>query len=211
MVCPCLSSVYSDNFALGGPLGYMVAGAAAAEARSGSRSRQRIRQAPAPPAAVELEEVQVSVPEGEQVIIGQAHFIKTVEDLYEALATSMPGLKFGVGFCEASGKALVRYDGSDPGLAEEAGTLASRIAAGHAFVVVLAGAFPINVLNRVKGVEEVAQVFCATSNPVTVVVARTQEGGGVLGVIDGASPKGKETSRDREERTEFLRKIGYKR
>ena len=160
---------------------------------------------------MEIDEVRIAVPEGEQLILGQAHFIKTVEDLYEALVASMPGLKFGVGFCEASGKALVRSDGSDRGLTKEAEEIASRIASGHAFVVVLSGAFPINVLNRIKGVEEVAQVFCATSNPVTVLVARSGGGGGVLGVIDGESPKGAETPRDRDERHDFLRKIGYKR
>ncbi len=156
-------------------------------------------------------EVELSVPEGDQLIVGQAHFIKTVEDLYEALATSMPGLKFGLAFCEASGKALVRTEGSDPALEKLAGDHASRIGAGHVFVVVLGGAFPINVMNRIKAVEEVACVYCATSNPVTIVVADTGNGRGVLGVVDGVSPKGMEGPEDRKERQEFLRKIGYKR
>ena len=145
------------------------------------------------------------------MILGQTHFIKSVEDIYEALATSMPGIRFGVAFCEASGKALIRFDGSDDELTRLARDYASRIAAGHIFVVVLAGAFPINVLNRLTAVEEVAQVFCATSNPVTVIVADSGKGRGVLGVIDGIVPKGVEGEQEREERRAFLRKIGYKR
>jgi len=160
---------------------------------------------------MKIEGVQIAVPEGQQIIIGQAHFIKTVEDLYEALVTSMPGLKFGVAFCEASGKARVRFDGSDPTLSKAARSYASRIGAGHVFVVVLSGAFPINVLNRLKAVEEVANLFCATSNSVIGVVADSGKGRGVLGVIDGVSPKGVETELDKEERRAFLRKIGYKR
>ena len=160
---------------------------------------------------MKIEEVDIEVPEGDQLIIGQTHFIKSVEDIYETLVTSMPGLKFGLAFCEASGKALVRSDGTDPALTGMAQEYALRIGAGHSFVVVLAGAFPINVLNRLKSVEEVAQVSCATSNPVTVVVADSGKGRGVLGVIDGISPKGLESDADRMERREFLRKIGYKR
>lgn len=155
-------------------------------------------------------EIEIAVPEGDQLIIGQAHFIKTAEDLYEALATSMPGLKFGLGFCEASGKALVRTEGSDPTFERLAGEYAALIGAGHVFVVVLGSAFPINVMNRVKAVEEVVGVFCATSNPVTVIIADTGKGRGVLGVVDGVAPKGAETALDRTERREFLRKIGYK-
>jgi adenosine/AMP kinase len=160
---------------------------------------------------MEIKEVHIEVPEGQQIIIGQAHFIKTVEDLYEALVTSMPGLKFGVAFCEASGKARIRFDGSDPALSKAAQGHASKIGAGHVFVVVLSGAFPINVLNRLKAVEEVANLFCATSNPVTVVVANSGKGRGVLGVIDGVSPQGSETEQDKVDRHAFLRKIGYKR
>lgn len=164
-----------------------------------------------PGCLMKIDEVEIEPVEGHQLILGQSHFIKSVEDIYEALATSMPGLKFGVAFVEASGKALVRYDGSDDELARLASAYAARIGAGHSFVVVLSGAFPINVLNRLKAVEEVAQLFCATSNPVTVIVADTGKGRGILGVVDGTSPKGVEGSEDRKEREEFLRKIGYKR
>jgi len=157
------------------------------------------------------EAVEIDVPEGHQFILGQAHFIKTVEDLYETLVTSMPGIKFGVAFCEASGKALIRSDGSDVRLEKLAQRFASQIGAGHSFVVVLSGAFPINVLNRIKAVEAVAHIVCATSNDVTVLVARTAKGRGVLGVIDGVTPKGVETNTDKKDRREFLRKIGYKR
>ncbi|MDG6909877.1 MAG: adenosine-specific kinase [Nitrososphaerota archaeon] len=156
-------------------------------------------------------EEEIRVPEGVQIIIGQAHFIKTVEDLYEALVGSMPGLKFGLAFCEASGKALVRYEGTDDALADLAKEYASRIAAGHSFVVLLRDAFPINVLNRVKAVEEVVGVYCATSNPVSVVIADSGKGRGVMGVIDGVPPKGAEGEQDKEERRSFLRKVGYKR
>jgi len=160
---------------------------------------------------MKIDEVELEAEGDHQLILGQTHFIKSVEDIYEALATSMPGIRFGVAFCEASGKALIRFDGSDDELTRIARDHASRIAAGHTFVVVLAGAFPINVLNRLKAVEEVAQIFCATSNPVTVVVADSGKGRGVLGVIDGIAPKGEEGEQDREERRAFLRKIGYKR
>ena len=153
----------------------------------------------------------LAVPEGSQLILGQSHFIKTVEDVYEALVTSMPGIKFGVAFCEASGKALVRYDGSDDEAVTTARRFASLLGAGHCFVVVLKGAFPINVLNRIKNVEEVAGIYCATSNRVTVMVADTGKGRGILGVVDGVSSKDSETESDRKERHEFLRKIGYKR
>jgi uncharacterized protein len=160
---------------------------------------------------MEIEGVEVEVPEGMQLILGQAHFIKSVEDLYESLVTSMPGLKFGVSFCEASGKSLVRSDGSDAECVKQAEEVAERIGAGHLFVVFLSGAFPINVLDRVKGVQEVTLVYCATANPVTVVVADTGKGRGVLGIVDGGYLKGREGEEDRAERREFLRKIGYKR
>ncbi len=158
-----------------------------------------------------IDEVRIEAVGDHQLIIGQSHFIKTVEDLYEALATSMPGLRFGVAFCEASGKSLVRTDGSDKELTALATKYASDIAAGHTFVVVLSGAFPINVLNRLKAVDEVVQIFCATANSVTLVVADSGKGRGVLGVLDGEAPKGVEGEQDREERRAFLRKIGYKR
>jgi hypothetical protein len=160
---------------------------------------------------MEMKRVELKVPEGCQLIIGQSHFIKTVEDVYETLVSSAPGIKFGVAFCEASGKALVRYDGSDEGAALLARNYAERLGAGHCFVVVLSGAFPINVLNRIKGVEEVVGIFCATSNHVTVIVANSGRGRGILGVVDGVSPTGVESEDDKKERREFLRKIGYKR
>jgi hypothetical protein len=160
---------------------------------------------------MKIHEVEIEAVEGHQLIVGQAHFIKTVEDIYETLVTSMPGLKFGVAFVEASGNALVRFDGSDEELAKLASDYAARIGAGHSFVVVLSGAFPINVLNRLKAVEEVTQIYCASSNPVTILVADSGKGRGVLGVVDGISPKGVEGVQDKEERRAFLRKIGYKR
>jgi adenosine/AMP kinase len=177
----------------------------------GSRFSERVRRPRSGGGAVKIEEVPISLPEGHQLIVGQAHFIKTVEDLYEALVTSMPGIRFGVAFCEASGKALVRFDGSDEGLAEMARDSAARLASGHSFVVVLEGAFPINVLNRIKAVDEVTQVFCATSNPVKVIIADSDSGRGGLGVVDGVAPKGSESAEDKDERRAFLRKIGYKR
>ncbi|MGA2664627.1 MAG: adenosine-specific kinase [Nitrososphaerales archaeon] len=160
---------------------------------------------------MEIKQVRLELPEGHQLILGQSHFIKTVEDLYETLASSMPGIRFGLAFCEASGKALVRHDGNDEGAERVAVDLAVRLSAGHSFVVVLRGSYPINVLNRVKAVEEVACVFCATANPVSAIVAETEDGRGVLGVVDGVSPKGTETEADRLERRELLRTIGYKR
>jgi len=156
-------------------------------------------------------EVSLAVPEGFQLILGQAHFIKFVEDAYETLASSMPGIKFGLAFCEASGKALVRSDGTDADAISLASDFALRLGAGHAFVVILKESFPINVLNRLKSIDEVAGIYCATSNTVKVVLADSGEGRGILGVIDGVSPRGKEGKGDRAERREFLRKIGYKR
>ena len=153
----------------------------------------------------------LDVPEGCQLILGQSHFIKTVEDLYEALVSSAPGIKFGVAFCEASGRALVRYDGSDPDATSLARDFAQKLGGGHCFVIVLIGSFPINVLNRIKNVEEVVSILCATSNTVTVVIADNGKGRGILGVIDGVSPSGVESEEDKRERHEFLRKIGYKR
>jgi len=160
---------------------------------------------------MKTEEVELEVPDGSQLILGQAHFVKSVEDIYETLVTSMPGIRFGIAFCEASGKALVRSDGSDPALVSKATSLALELRAGHSFIVLLSGAFPINILNRLKGVEEVAGIYCATANKVTVIVADIGSGRGILGVVDGVSSKGAETEADRKERQEFLRKIGYKR
>jgi len=160
---------------------------------------------------VQFTTVSLKVPEGCQVIIGQSHFIKTVEDVYETLITSSPGIKFGVAFCEASGKALVRFDGSDQKVMELAKEFAFALGAGHSFVVVLQDSFPINVLNRIKAVEEVVTIYCATANNATVIVAEENGGRGIVGVIDGISPKGTESDEDRVQRHEFLRRIGYKR
>ena len=155
--------------------------------------------------------VSIKVPEGLNLVIGQAHFIKTVEDLYEVLISSGPSIRFGVAFCESSGPALIRYDGNDKELQDIAVNLAKEISAGHIFVITLRDTFPINILNRVKMVEEVASIFCATANPVEVIIAETQQGRGVLGVIDGVKNQGVESEKDRRERHEFLRRIGYKR
>jgi len=160
---------------------------------------------------MELETVQLSIPSGYQLIIGQSHFIKTVEDLYETLVSAMPGIKFAVCFCESSGKALIRCEATDEDSRRLALDFASRLSAGHSFVIVLKDSYPINILNRVKAVEEVTGIYCATANSVTVILARQGDGRGILGVIDGVTSKGVETEADREERMAFLRKTGYKR
>ncbi len=155
--------------------------------------------------------VRVSVPEGVNLIFGQSHFIKTVEDLYETLITAGGALKFGIAFCEASGKRLVRTDGNSPEMIAMAQTAAFDVGCGHSFFIYLKDGFPINVLNRVKEVQEVCRIYCATANPLQVIVAETDQGRGVLAVIDGEPPVGIETESDKQERTAFLRKIGYKR
>ena len=160
---------------------------------------------------VKLEIVQIDVPEGVNVIIGKTHFIKTVEDLYEALATSCPTLKFGIGFCEASQKRLIRHDGNDGELEEMAVEACRRIAAGHVFVVYIRDGWPINVLNRIKHVMETVSIEAATANPLQVIVAETSQGRGILGVVDGYTPLGVEGEEDKRERVRFLRMIGYKR
>ena len=160
---------------------------------------------------MELKSVRVSFPENANVIIGQTHFIKSVEDLYEAIVGTVPGAKFGIAFCEASGPCLVRVEGNDDKLRESAAENALRIGAGHTFIVILENAYPINVLNRIKEIQEVCTIFCATANPVDVIVTENERGRGVMGVIDGEKPKGVETANDAEDRRTFLRKIGYKR
>jgi len=160
---------------------------------------------------MELKSVRVSFPEGASVIIGQTHFIKTTEDLYEAIVGTVPGAKFGIAFCEASGPCLVRVEGNDDKLRNLAAENATKIGAGHTFVIILENAYPINVLNRIKDVQEVCTVFCATANPVDVIVVENELGRGVVGVIDGERPRGVETAKDVEDRKSFLRKIGYKR
>jgi hypothetical protein len=160
---------------------------------------------------MEIQLVQIEKPEPINFILGQSHFIKTAEDLHEALVNSVPGIKFGLAFCEASGKCLVRWSGNDEAMIELAKKNAQAVGAGHSFIIFLAdGYFPINVLNAVKAVPEVARVFCATANPTQVLVAQTEQGRGILGVVDGFAPKGMEGEEDRAWRKEFLRKIGYK-
>lgn len=160
---------------------------------------------------VEIKTVKIYVPEGCNVILGQSHFIKTVEDIYEAIVTSVPGAKFGVAFCESSGPCLVRHDGTDPELENIAVKNALAVSSGHFFIVVLGNIYPINVLNAIKGIQEVCTVYCATANPVEVIIAETETGRGVLGVIDGFKSKGVEGDKEKEERRKFLRNIGYKR
>jgi adenosine/AMP kinase len=160
---------------------------------------------------MEIKNVQLTIPEGTNIIVGQAHFIKTAEDLYEAIVTGCPHARFGIAFCEASGPCLVRTEGNDEGLIRVAAENALAIAAGHTFAILLRDSFPINILNAVKSCPEVCDIYCATANPLQVVVAETAQGRGVLGVIDGASPKGVETDADVKQRREFLRMIGYKR
>ncbi len=160
---------------------------------------------------MELKTVPLEIPEGGNLILGQSHFIKTVEDIYEAIVNTVPQMKFGVAFNEASGPCLTRVDGNDDGLKSMAGRNATAVAAGHTFVVVMREGYPINVLGRIKDVPEVCSIFCATANPVQVVIAETEQGRGVLGVIDGAPPKGVESAEDVDKRKAFLRMIGYKR
>jgi adenosine/AMP kinase len=160
---------------------------------------------------VELKNIKVSKPESINFIFGQSHFIKTVEDIHEALVNSVPGIKFGIAFCEASGKCLIRWSGTDEKMIALAKENAMAVSAGHSFFIFLAdGYFPINVLNAVKYVPEVCRIYCATANPTEVVVAKLEVGNAVLGVSDGASPKGIEEPEDIAWRKDFLRQIGYK-
>jgi adenosine/AMP kinase len=157
------------------------------------------------------EVVELRKPADANIIVGQSHFIKTAEDIYEALVNSAPGIRFGVAFCEASGDRLIRVEGNDDGLKGSAVDNAKRIAAGHTFVVVLANAYPINVLRSIKDVPEVCGIFCATANEAEVLVAETDKGRGIIGVVDGQTPLGVETDEDTKKRRELLRRIGYKR
>ena len=159
---------------------------------------------------MDLRAVPVERPDDLNVIVGQAHFIKTVEDLHEALAGSSPHLRFGIAFCEASGPCLVRRSGNDDELIEFAVRNAERIGAGHAFVVLLRDGFPVNVMNALKQVPEVCTIFCATANPVEILVAQTPLGRGIVGVVDGLPPAGVETPSDEADRKALLRRIGYK-
>ncbi|NWF75498.1 MAG: adenosine-specific kinase [Nitrospirae bacterium] len=159
---------------------------------------------------MELKAVKINIPKDCNIILGQTHFIKTAEDLYEIIATSVPQARFGVAFTEASGPCLIRTEGNDAELIEVCIENLQEIGAGHVFCVILKNAFPINVLNQIKNCQEVCRIFCATANPVEVIVATSPQGNGVLGVIDGFSPKGIESSDDKKHRKDFLRKIGYK-
>lgn len=158
----------------------------------------------------ELKLVQIENPEGLNFILGQSHFIKTVEDIHEAMVTSVPGAKFGLAFCESSGEALVRSTGTDPELKALAERNALALAAGHSFILFLRDAYPINVLNAIKMVPEVANIYCATANPVQVILAESEQGRGILGVIDGVRTRGIEDESGVAWRKGFLRKIGYK-
>jgi len=159
---------------------------------------------------MELKLVEIENPNELNLILGQTHFIKTVEDLHEVLVTTVPGIKFGLAFCESSGPALIRRSGTDETLVDLAVKNAQAIGAGHSFIIFLDGSFPINVLPAIKAVPEVCHIICATANPVQVIVAQTEQGRGILGVIDGVSPKGVETEVDIKDRKNFLRTIGYK-
>ena len=160
---------------------------------------------------MEMKLVALEIPEGGNLILGQSHFIKTVEDIYEAIVNTVPQMKFGVAFNEASGPCLTRVDGNDEALKALAAKNATAVAAGHTFVVVMTNGYPINVLGRIKDVPEVCGIFCATANPVQAVVVENEQGRGVIGVIDGERPKGVESAEDAEKRRAFVRMIGYKR
>lgn len=154
--------------------------------------------------------MKIEVAEGCQLILGQSHFIESVENIHECLVHSVPNIKFGLAFCESSGPCLVRHSGTDKELESLATEFAYSISAGHSFIIILKGAYPINVLNGIKDVPEVVNIFCATANPVEVIISESEEGRGILGVIDGLKSKGIENEDDVKQRKEFLRKIGYK-
>ena len=159
---------------------------------------------------LEFKTVKVEPPKDCNVILGMAHFIKTAEDLYEALVNSVPNIKFGLGFCESSGPCLVRQEGNDDELRRLAAEKAFEIACGHSFVIYLKNAYPINILDKIKKVPEVCTIFAATANPLEVIIAETAQGRGIIGVVDGLKSKGIETEENIKERRAFLRKIGYK-
>ena len=160
---------------------------------------------------MDIKTIKIEKPEAINFILGQSHFIKTVEDVHETLVSSVPGIKFGLAFCEASGKCLVRWTGTDGAMIELAKKNALAIGAGHSFILFLGeGFFPVNVLNAIKNVPEVAHIFCATANPTEVLVAESEQGRGILGVIDGFSPKGIEDEEGIKWRKDLLRKFGYK-
>ncbi|HEX4770183.1 MAG TPA: adenosine-specific kinase [Bryobacteraceae bacterium] len=160
---------------------------------------------------MELKAIRLAIPDGGNIIVGQSHFIKTVEDIYEAIVNTSQHIQFGVAFNEASGPRLTRFDGNDEELKQNAIQNATAIGAGHCFVVVLKNGFPINILGRIQAVPEVVKVFCATANPVEIIVAETEQGRGILGVVDGNSPVGVEKQTDVAARIEMLQRFGYKR
>ena len=159
---------------------------------------------------MDFKTVPVHIPDGTNIILGQTHFIKTAEDLYEILAGSSPHIKFGVAFTEASGPCLIRYEGNDEVLTQKAAGIVQEIGAGHVFAILIREAFPINVLNSIKMCPEVCSIYCATANPLEVVVAESEQGRGIMGVIDGSSPKGVEQNSDKAARKALLRNFGYK-
>jgi hypothetical protein len=159
---------------------------------------------------MEIKTIKIQKPENLNIILGQSHFIKTVEDIHESMVNAIPGAKFGVAFCEASGPCLVRFSGTDPELIEFAKSTAYNLASGHCFIIFMKDIYPINVLNAIKSVPEVCRIFCATANPVEVIIAETEQGRGILGVIDGFKSKGIEGDQDIQSRKELLRKFGYK-
>lgn len=159
---------------------------------------------------MDIQIVRLEIPEGSNMIFGQSHFIKTVEDLYEILIGSCPGIKFGLAFCEASSQCLIRSEGNDQELMDACVRNAQGVGAGHTFFILLRAAFPINCLNAVKSCQEVCSIFCATANPVEALVVQSEQGRGVAGVIDGSSPRGVETEEDKKDRKELLRRFGYK-
>ena len=159
---------------------------------------------------MDIKIVNIEIPKESNIIIGQSHFMKTVEDLYEALINSVPKILFGLAFCESSGPCLIRHTGNDPILEKKASEDALKISAGHSFIILLKNAYPINVLNAIKNVPEVCNIYCATANPVQVILVETDLGRSILGIVDGQKSKGIEKEEDIKERKEFLRKIGYK-
>lgn len=159
---------------------------------------------------VELEIVRISIPDSANIIIGQSHFIKTVEDIYEAVVGAVPSIKFGIAFCEASGECLIRSEGNDEELIKTAQANALSLGCGHTFNIILKDGYPINILNQIKNIPEVCRIFCATANPVEAIVVNTKQGRGLLGVVDGFMPKGIEQKEDIQRRRDLLRKFKYK-
>jgi adenosine/AMP kinase len=177
------------------------------------RKKQKVQELPyaiKKEEKMELKTVTIDIPEGLNVIIGQSHFVKTVEDMYEILIGSSPTMKFGIAFSEASGPCLVRYEGNDEPLMKLASETSLALSCGHTFIIFLKDGFPINVLNAIKICQEVCHIICATANPLQVIVAETEQGRGIMGIIDGSKPKGIEEEKDKKDRKALLRKFGYK-